>query len=145
MSDVSEHSEFDYPKKKERKKKKIGKERWSYNKILIHCARSGWTGKYLALGHGARSVRIHHDLGPPTQSISTYYQLLVAHLLIFATFQPPVYEFLIIFTLFSLHFCKAYCKRPYFHFTISHRSPPLSSRYSQFSINCGILRVIFSV
>ena len=31
MSDVSEHSEFDYPKKK----KKKGKAWWSYNKILI--------------------------------------------------------------------------------------------------------------
>ena len=46
--------------------------------MLIDWVRSGWTGKYLALGHGARSVR--HDLGPnifpsgpPTQSISTYF------------------------------------------------------------------------
>ena len=32
MSDVSEHSEFDYPKKK---KKEKGIARWSYNKLLI--------------------------------------------------------------------------------------------------------------
>ena len=79
-SDVSEHYEFDDPKIKKRKKKekrKKGKARWSYNKMLIDWVRSGRTGKYLALVHGARSVR--HDLGPnivpsgpPTQSISTY-------------------------------------------------------------------------
>ena len=46
-------------------------------KCLLTEFRSRRTGKYLALGHGARSVR--HDLGPnifqsgpPTQSISTY-------------------------------------------------------------------------
>ena len=75
MNDVAEHSdsEFCFPKKK----KKKGKARWSYDKMLIDWVRSGRTGKYLALGHGARSVL--RDLGPniypsgpPTQSISTY-------------------------------------------------------------------------
>ena len=37
MSDVSEHSEFDYPKKKEEKKKEKRGKRWSYNKMLIDC------------------------------------------------------------------------------------------------------------
>ena len=40
---------------------------WSYNKILIDQVRSGRTGKYLALGHGARtSLRsvVRHDLEP---------------------------------------------------------------------------------
>ena len=52
MSVVSEHSEFDYPEKKE---KKNGKARWSYNKMLIDWVRLGRTGKYLALGHGAQT------------------------------------------------------------------------------------------
>ena len=37
------------------KKKRGG--RWSYNKMLIDWVRSGRTGKYLALGHGARTSR----------------------------------------------------------------------------------------
>ena len=60
--DVSEHYEFDYPKiKKKKTRKKKGKARWSYNKMLFDWVRSGGTGKYLALLHGAqtspRSVR----------------------------------------------------------------------------------------
>ena len=39
----------------EKKKKKKGKARWSYDKMLIDWVRSGRTGKYLALGHGART------------------------------------------------------------------------------------------
>ena len=35
MSELSEHSEFHYPKKKINKKKK-GKARWSYDKMLIN-------------------------------------------------------------------------------------------------------------
>ena len=58
MSDISEHSEFDYPKKKKKeteKKREKGKARRSYNKMLIDWVRSGRTGKYLARGHGART------------------------------------------------------------------------------------------
>ena len=53
MSDVSEHSDgkFYYPKK-EKKREKV---RWSSDKMLIDCVRSGRTGKYLTLGHGART------------------------------------------------------------------------------------------
>ena len=42
--------------KKERRKVGMkGKVRWSYDKMLIDWVRSGRTGKYLALGHGART------------------------------------------------------------------------------------------
>ena len=43
-------------KKKNRKKREKGKAWWSYNKMLIDWVRSGRTGKYLALGHGARTL-----------------------------------------------------------------------------------------
>ena len=43
---------FIFSKKKKRKK---GKARSSYDKMLIDWVRSGRTGKYLALGHGART------------------------------------------------------------------------------------------
>ena len=47
------------------KKREKGKARCSYNKMLIDWVRSGRTGKYLALGHGARYARsVRHDLGP---------------------------------------------------------------------------------
>ena len=49
MSDVSEHSKFDYPEKKE-KQKRGGQ---NYNKMLIDWVSSGQTGKYLARAHGA--------------------------------------------------------------------------------------------
>ena len=42
-------------KKKKKKKREKGKAWWSYNKMLIDWVRSGRTGKYLALGHGART------------------------------------------------------------------------------------------
>ena len=41
--------------KKKKWKKEKGKAWWSYNKMLIDWVRSGRTGKYLALGHGART------------------------------------------------------------------------------------------
>ena len=41
--------------RKKKKKKEKGKARWSYNKMLIDWVKSGWKGKYLALGHGART------------------------------------------------------------------------------------------
>ena len=55
MSDVSEYSdsEFYYPKKTKTNKK--GKVLCSYDKMLIDWVRSGRTGKYLALGHSART------------------------------------------------------------------------------------------
>ena len=40
-----------------KKKMEKGKARWSCNKMLIDWVRSGRTGKYLALGHGARTSR----------------------------------------------------------------------------------------
>ena len=60
------------------KKKEKGKARWPHNNMLIDWVRSGRTGKYLALGHCARtslrSVRTPNIFpsSPPTQSISTY-------------------------------------------------------------------------
>ena len=68
MSDVCAHSdtEFYYPKKK--RKKKEGKARWSYDKMLIDGARWGRTIKYLALGYGARiSLRSGRSPCPPAQ------------------------------------------------------------------------------
>ena len=44
-----QHSEFFYPQKKKKGK------RWSFKKMTIDRVRSGQTGKYLALGHGART------------------------------------------------------------------------------------------
>ena len=44
-----------FVKKKKGKKREKGKAWWSYNKMLIDWVRSGRTGKYLALGHGART------------------------------------------------------------------------------------------
>ena len=64
---------------KKSKNKKKGKVLCLYDKklMLIDWVRYGRTGKYLTLGHSARSIR--HDLrpniflsSPPTQSISTY-------------------------------------------------------------------------
>ena len=54
--------------------KKKGKARWPHNKMLIDWVRSGRTGKYLALGHGARKICTPNIFpsSPPTQSISTY-------------------------------------------------------------------------
>ena len=68
MIDISEHS--DYPKKKKEK----GKAQWPHNKMLIDWVRSGRTGKYLALGHGARKICTPNIFpsSSPTQSISTY-------------------------------------------------------------------------
>ena len=69
MSDVSEHSEFNYPKKKKKREKRGG------NMIKCLLTELGRAGREIS---GARSVR--HDLGPnifpsgpPSQSISTYF------------------------------------------------------------------------
>ena len=82
MSDVSEHSEFDYLKKKKNRKKK---EKRGGHVIKCLFTELGWAGTeniwHSVMVHGpccTRSVR--HDLGPnifpsgpPTQSMSTYY------------------------------------------------------------------------
>ena len=56
-------------------------QRWSYDKMLIDWVRSGRTGKYLALGHGARtSLRSVHTPWPrakyfpvrPSYSVNKY-------------------------------------------------------------------------
>ena len=76
MSDVSEHSEFFYPKKK--KKEKRGGH--MIKCLLTELGRAGRENIWpLVMAHGPRCARsVRHDLGPnifpsgpPTQSIST--------------------------------------------------------------------------
>ena len=79
ISDVSEHFEFDYPPSPKKKEKRGGH--------IIKCLLTelGQTGReniwHSVMVHGPRCARsVRHDLGPnifpsgpPTQSISTYY------------------------------------------------------------------------
>ena len=80
MSDVRKHSEFDYSPPPPQKKRK-GKARCPYYKILIDWVRSGRTGKYSALGHGARTLlrmvrtpwpRVKYFPVRPLHSVNTY-------------------------------------------------------------------------
>ena len=82
MSDVSEHSEFDYLGKKKQTKKK---EKRSGHIIKCLLTELGWAGQediwHSVMAHGPRCAwSLCHDLGPniflsgpPTQSISTYF------------------------------------------------------------------------
>ena len=76
MSDVSEHSEFCYPKKKEKRGGHMIK------CLLTELGRAGRENIWPSvMAHGPRCARsVRHDLGsnifpsgPPTQSVSTYY------------------------------------------------------------------------
>ena len=80
MSDVSEHSEFCYPKKKEKRGGHMIK------CLLTELGRAGRENIWPSvMAHGPRCARsVRHDLGsnifpsgPPTQSVSTYYFLMV--------------------------------------------------------------------
>ena len=81
MSDVSEHSEFFYPKKEKKKKKKEKDGGHMIKCLLTELGRAGRENIWpLVMAHGPRCARsVRHDLGPniflsgpPTQSISTY-------------------------------------------------------------------------
>ena len=85
MSDISEHSEFDYPKKKKKKKQKKKGKKEKRGGHIIKCLLTelGRAGReniwHAVMVHGPRCARsVRHDLGPnifpsgpPTHSIST--------------------------------------------------------------------------